>query len=423
VGDPRARDRLAARRVHLPDATGAAPPTDTGTLAPVITPDAIVVGAGVAGLACARRLLEAGLRPLVLEGSDGIGGRVRTDRVDGFRLDRGFQVLPTAYPEARGLLDLDRLDLQPFARGAIVRAGGRFRRIADPRGSPLQGVRSLAGGVVGPRDVAASARLLLARRDESTALEALRGAGLSTTAIDSFFAPLLRGVFLEPDLTTSSRFLEFVLEAFSNGPAALPARGMGAIAEQLAEGVEVRTGVPVAAVGPGTVALRGGASIEAAAVVVACAGLVDEPERGWNGVSCIYFDAPSPPLPGNWLVLTGGGDGPVNNLCTPTEVAPSYGPPGHALVSVSVLGAAEPDLAAVTGQLRRWFGPAVDRWRHVRTYRIERALPAYPVGARLERPSRLVAGLYACGDHRAHPSLNGALRSGTRAAEAVLEDR
>lgn len=385
-------------------------------------PDVIVVGAGVAGLACARRLQAGGLVPLVLEASDGIGGRVRTDVVDGFLLDRGFQVLPTAYPEARRALGYDRLDLRPFARGAIVRVDGRFRRLVDPREAPLRSVRALAGGVLSVRDAAAVARLLRGAGAETTTSAALRSAGVSATAVERVFAPFLAGVFLEPRLDTSSRFLDFVLESFGGGAAALPAGGMGAIPAQLAEGVEVRNGACVVAVGPGTAALADGESLSARATVVATAGLLDDAPHGWNGVACLYFEAASAPLPGPWLTLSPAGDGPVNNLCVPTEVAPTYGPAGRTLVSATVLGADEPDLEAVLAQLRGWFGRAVDEWRHLRTYRIPRALPAYPVGARLQQQPRLTAGLYACGDHREHPSLAGALRSGARAAEAVLAD-
>jgi hypothetical protein len=384
--------------------------------------DAIVVGAGAAGLACARRLQAHGLAVAVLESGDAPGGRVRTDEVEGFRLDRGFQVLPVSYPEAQQALDFDRLRLRPFARGAIVRANGRFRRVVDPRDSPVAGVRSLAGGVIGVGDAVAVTRLLRSRGAETTAAEALRGAGLSESAVRSFFAPFLRGIFLEPELATSSRFLDFVLGAFSTGPAALPELGMGAVAGQLAEGLDVRTGVRVAAVGPGTVATEAGERLAARAVVVAAAGIVDEPPAGWNGVACVYFEAAGPPLPGAWLVLGGDEEGPVNNLCVPTEVSPAYGPPGRALVSVSVLGASAPDEEAVRHQLGRWFGPAVRHWRALRTYLLPHALPAFPVGAALERPARLAGGLYACGDHRQHPSLNGALRSGRVAAEAVLAD-
>jgi phytoene dehydrogenase-like protein len=381
----------------------------------------IVVGAGVAGLACARTLAAAGLTPTVLERETTPGGRVRTDEVDGFLLDHGFQVLPRAYPEARRLLDFDRLELHDFARGAIVRSAGRFRRVSDPRESPLRGLRTLAGGVVGLKDGAAVLRLLRGRADETTTLDALRAAGVSRQAVKAFFAPFLRGIFLEPGLETSSRFLDFVLDAFAAGPAALPARGMGAIPAQLASGLDVRTGAAVATAGPHAVSLESGEQLRAVAVVIATAGLLDEPEHGWNGVTCTYFDAPAAPLPGPWLALSGEA-GPINNLCVPSEVAPAYAPPGRALVSVSTLGAAEADLEALRTQLRSWFGGAVDGWRHLRSYRIPRALPAYPVGASPQRPVRLADGLYACGDHREHPSLNGALASGRRAAEAVLAD-
>jgi glycine/D-amino acid oxidase-like deaminating enzyme len=388
----------------------------------VSTPDAIVVGAGVSGLACARRLREAGLATLVLEASDGVGGRVRTDEIEGFRLDRGFQVLPTAYDEAKAMLDYQRLRLRRFERGAVVRRGGRFHHVADPRRSPLIALQALGSRLVTPRDALGVARLLRGSGGERTTREALADAGLSSAAADGFLAPFLRGIFLEGELSTTSRFLGFVLSTFSAGPAAVPERGMGEIAEQLAEGTDVRLDTPVARVSPRTVALAGGEELEARAVVVATARLLDDAPAGWNGVTCLYFDAPRAPLPGAWLVLDGEGAGPVNNLSVPTEVSPAYGPHGRALVSASVLGVGEPDEEAVRRQLAGWFGAIVRDWRLVRTYRIAHALPAWPVDVSLERPPRVEEGLYACGDHRTHPSLNGALRSGRLAAEAILAD-
>jgi hypothetical protein len=383
--------------------------------------DAVVVGAGVAGLRCARLLAEHGLDVVVVERDDRVGGRVRTDDVDGYQLDRGFQVLPTAYPEAQAALDLDRLDLHRFASGAIVRHEGRFRRIADPRQMPLRAVRGLADGVVRPRDVGAGLALLRESR-ETTVAEALDRAHLSETARYAFLVPFLRGITLDPELTTSSRFLSFVLRTFAGGPGALPARGMRAIPEQLADGLDVRVRSEVSAVGPGTVSLADGGRLRAGAVIVATAGLLDDAEWGWQGVCCTYFAAPSPPLPGPWLVLGAAIDGPVNNLCVPTEVAPSYGPPGRSLVSVTTLGEAEPDPDALDAQLRRWFGGSVGRWSRLATVSVPHALPRWPVGVDPAREPRLASGLYACGDHREHPSLNGALASGRRAAEAVLAD-
>ena len=243
----------------------------------------------------------------MLERADSIGGRLRTDVIDGFQLDHGFQVLPTAYPEARASLDFGRLDLRDFERGAIIRSDGRFRRLADPRYAPVRSLRALAGGVIGIRDAAAVVRLVRGSADETTTAAALRRAGVPRATVERFFAPFLRGIFLEEGLQTSSRFLEFVLRSFSDGPAALPAGGMAAIAAQLAEGLDVRTGVAVATVGPQAVSLESGEQLRADAVVVATAGIVDEPAYGWNGVTCIYFDAPAPPVPGPWLVLNGEG--------------------------------------------------------------------------------------------------------------------
>jgi hypothetical protein len=357
----------------------------------------------------------------VLEQASGVGGRARTDQVDGFLLDHGFQVLPLAYPEVRSMLDLDGLQPATFERGAIIRADGRFRRLADPRSAPVRSLRALAGGVVGLRDSAAVLRLLRGSENETTAADALRNAGVSRTTVERFFVPFLRGIFLDETMTTSSRFLDFVLQTFSDGPAALPRDGMGAVASQLADGVAIRTRTLVATVGPHAVSLETGEQLRAEAVVVATAGLVDDALHGWNGVTCVYFDAPTPPIPGPWLVVNGEG-GPINNLCVPSEAVPAYAPVGRSLVSVTVLGSNAPDLDAVGRQLRTWFGAAATEWRHLRSYRIPRALPRYPVGCRYGQPVRLAEGLYACGDHREHPSLNGALASGRRAAEAVIAD-
>ena len=347
--------------------------------------DVIVVGAGMAGLACARALAAQGRSPLVLERSHAIGGRVRTDVFDGFLLDHGFQVLPLSYPETEAVLDYDRLDLGSFERGAIIRSEGRFRRLADPRHAPVRSLRSLAGGVVGIRDGAAVLRLLRGSGDETTTAEALRRAGVPRATVERFFAPFLRGIFLEEELSTSSRFLDFVLGTFATRPAALPGGGMGAIAAQLGEGLEIRKGAGVATVGPNAVSLESGEQLRAGAVVVATAGIAHGPTNGWNGVTCVYYDAPAAPIPGRWLAVNGEG-GPINNFCVPSEVAPGYAPAGRSLVSLTLLGAAEPDLEAVSRQLRGWFGPVVAEWRHLRTYRIPRALPACPVGGFLEQP-------------------------------------
>lgn len=407
-------------------------------------PDAVVVGAGVAGLYCARELHAAGLDVLVLERGDRPGGRVRTDEVDGFLLDRGFQVLLTAYPEARRALDFERLGLRPFESGALVRTGGRFARVADPLRHPLRALESAPGAPASLADSLHVARLWrrltrgsineILTAPQVTTAEALRREKFSPGLVDAFFRPFLGGIFLDPSLETSSRLFAFVFKMFAEGEAVLPAAGMGAIPLQLAEGLPaaaLRCGVTVESAAPGEVVLAGGERIAAPAVVVAAdgpeaarlTGAVEAP--GARGVTTLHYATERSPVGEPVLVLDGEGEGPVNDLCVPSDVAPSYAPPGAALVSATVLGV--PSLgdgaldAAARRQLRGWFGAQVDAWRLLRVLRLPFALPAQPPAALAPaaRPVRLREGLFVCGDHRDTASLQGALVSGRRAAAAV----
>ena len=409
--------------------------------------DAVVVGGGLAGLRCAKRLEDAGFKAVVVEAEDGIGGRVRTDALDGFLLDRGFQVLLTAYPEASRALDFSQLDLRSFVSGASVRVDGRFHMIADPWRRPSGAFQTLRAPVGSLPD---KLRIGLLRRQvgrgsieglfahpELSTVEFLRQFGFSERMIDGFFRPFFGGVFLESELRTSSRLFEFVFRMFSSGHAALPARGMGAIPEQMAAELSadsVRLGARVADIDAGQVRLSSGDSIRPRAVVLATDGtglskwFSDWPAVRSRGVTCVYFAADHSPLREPILVLNGEGSGLVNNLCVPSDVSSEYAPPGAALISASLLGNPsldEPSLVdAVREELRSWFGTQVSNWRHLRTYRIAHALPETGCQG-LEasgRSVRLRSGLYVCGDHRETPSIEGALISGRRAAEAVIED-
>lgn len=405
-----------------------------------------IVGAGVAGLSCALHLRERGRPVCMLEASDGVGGRVRTDVVDGFRLDRGFQVLLTAYPEVQRLLDLEALRLGSFFPGALVRLGDRFERVADPFRRPLEGVRTLASPIGTLADKLRMARVRrrvcatsldeILRRCSRPSRDALRELGFSDRIVERFFRPFFGGVFLDPELATSSRLLAFAFRMFATGDATLPAEGMGAIPAQLArrlppDSLRLRTRV-VALDGRG-VRLASGARLDASAVVVAteagAAGrLLPELEvPPSNAVRCLYFDAPEAPGTGTALVLNGSGEGPIHNLCVPSAIAAEYAPPGRHLVSASVLS--RPDRgdreleAEVRTQLEAWFGPGARSWRHLRTYSIGDALPRQTPGPfePAERATRLAEGLFVCGDHRDTASLNGAMASGRRAACDVAE--
>ncbi len=411
-----------------------------------IRPHVVIVGAGLAGLSCALHLHQAGLRCQVLEASDDVGGRMRTDRVGGFRLDRGFQVLLTAYPEARSVLDPEGLALRSFQPGAVVRFHGGFHTIGDPFRQPSQAWSTLTSPVGSLRDKLGVLRLrhrcargALEKQLAAPELAAhafLRSCGIESRMIDAFFRPFLGGVFLDSKLETSSRMLRFVWRMFSRGGAALPARGMAEIPRQLAARLPsgwIRRHAVVDSVGPRQVILAHGEVIPSERVVVATDGataahLIDgvRPPT-WCGVSCLYFAADRPPIREPILILNGEGVGPINNLCFPTQVAPEYGPEGQTLVSVSVIGAEadRPDLVdAVVAQLIDWFGDDARSWDHLRTYRIRRALPRQLPGwlEPAAREVRVNSRLYVAGDHVDTASSNGALGAGRRAAEAVLRD-
>ena len=404
-----------------------------------------MIGGGLAGLVCASNLHKLGISCQLLEASDQIGGRVRTDEVDGFLLDRGFQVFLTAYPEALATLDYEQLELCRFEPGAMIRYHGKFHRFSDPWRRPQHAISTALSpaGTLADKFRIASFRKHTTRgqlediynRAEQTTIALLRQRGFSDVVIERFFRPFLGGVFLDGDLHTSSRMCEFVFRMFSQGDAALPARGMGEIPRQLARHLPpdvVRTNTAVESIEHTNVILSSGERLSARAVIVATPApiarrlLGDPHPADGRSVSCLYFAAPQPPLKESILVLNGDGKGPINNLCVPSQVSSKYAPNGQSLVSVTVLGQDSDEqrlLEQVHAQLQEWFGTTAETWRHLKTYSISYALPAQspPALQPVAKSTRHGEGVFVCGDHCDTGSINGAMASGRRAAEAVIE--
>jgi phytoene dehydrogenase-like protein len=409
----------------------------------------VVVGAGLAGLCCARTLVRNGVDVVLLEAQNDVGGRVRTDVVDGFRLDRGFQVLQTAYPEARQQLDYSTLHLKNFEPGALIRTGNHTVRMSDPWRRPLQLFSTAFNeiGVLSDRWKLAKLRWhvsnvpledLWSEPDSSTYDYLLSTCQFSTDMIERFFRPWLSGVFLEHDLATSSRFFKFVFRMFSIGDAAIPEQGMGVISKQLAEEIPVemrRLSTRVDSLNGTAVRLKGGETLDTRAIVLAVegpeasrlsAGLIAATE--FRSTTCFYFAAAQSPMSEPLLVLDGGATGPINHLAVLTNIAPSYAPPGQSLVSVSVIGQdanASTELELdVRRQLRDWYGSQVDRWLTLPSYYIRHALPGKPLRLQdgISRSPRVGDGLYRCGDYCETASIHGAMVSGRCAAESVLSD-
>jgi phytoene dehydrogenase-like protein len=409
--------------------------------------DVVIVGAGLAGLCCARILHGAGIDFQVLEASDGVGGRVRTDYLDGFALDRGFQVLLEDYPEARRVLDYGALELKPFESGALIWFGGQMHRFIDPwrkKGEWRNSYDSKVGTLgdkfklwrLRSRLHAASLPKIFSRPEQPTRAE-LKSAGFSPQMIEHFFEPFFGGIMLDRDLGTSSRMFDFVFSMMSNGPVSVPAKGMGAIPAQIASKLPpnaLRVNSAVEKVEAGKITIAGGEEIEARAVVVATDGptaskiVTGLKPVNSRSVSCFYYAADEPPVTEPLLVLAGARGGTVNNLAVMNRVAPGYAPEGKSLVSVSVLGnpaLTEQQLSGfVIADLKGWFGPVVRGWKLLRSYRIPHAQPEQLPGALepIERPIKLAPGIYVCGDHRDTASIHGAMLSGRRAAEDLVAD-
>jgi len=406
-----------------------------------LPPQVLIIGAGLSGLACALKLQAAEISFLLLEASDAPGGRVRTDVIDGFLLDRGFQVYLDAYPEAGKILDLPALDLRPFSPGALVFHRGKMHRVMDVfrrPGSLIPSALAPIGTFSDKLRVALlkwrtyrSSLAQIATRPDCATLEYLRDFGFSDAMIDVFFRSFYGGIFLERDLRTSSRMFEFTFKMFSAGSATLPARGMGEITRQLAARLPascLRPYSPVVSLSPGCATLASGEIITAAHIVVATdaatsarllPGSFPSPVA-WRSVTNLYYTSRKSPINEPIIALNGSGVGLVNNVCVLSDVSRAYAPPGQHLISVSVLGLNDlTDLPAVViKELAAWFGPEVREWRHLRTDRIEHALPEQLPGG-VKFPS-LMPGVHLCGDYQTSASIEGAITSGHGTAESLL---
>lgn len=421
----------------------------------------IIIGAGLAGLAAATSLHSKDIPFLLIESSDAVGGRVRTDSVDGFLLDRGFQIFITAYPEAQKLLDYKALNLQKFYSGARIFYNGEFHTVADPIRHFSDSIKSIPNPIGSPLDkllIGLTRIKALSKSDdeiftsgEIPVIEYLKSAGFSNAIIDRFFRPFFGGIFFDDELGTSSRLFDFIFKCLALGDNTLPANGIGEIPNQLAsrlpsDSIMLNTrAVSVYFDEPGSppnVRLESGEIVRTRSGVVVA---VEEPEidkllagkrtpaqrKPARSTVCLYFSAEKDQIPVQdpVLFLNGSGKGIVNNMFFATNVAPSYGPPGKALVSVSLIGSfsdvSDEDLtASVIRELAGWFGSSmVESWRQLRTYRIPFAQPNQSPPTDLLKNPRSELGLYLCGDYMTSATFDGALVSGRRAVEALLKDR
>ncbi len=403
----------------------------------------VVVGAGLSGLRCAAELEAGGATVAVLEASDAVGGRVRTDRVDDFLCDRGFQLLNPAYPAAARYVDLPALGLQSFEAGVALRRPDGMTLLGDPRRAPRLLRSSLRSGLLSPRELAALGRFMgptlvapqrsLRGRDEPLGV-ALDRAGVTGPLRHDVLEPFLAGVLADSSATTSAAFVRLLARAFALGTPGLPARGMQALPDQLAsrlgQPVRLRERVTeIRSTGAVGVETEGG-RVDARAVVVAVGpdqveSLVPGVAPLTRGLVTWWFAAERAPYDRALLTLDARpGAGPVQHAAVVSNAAPSYAPQGRHLIEASVVLDRAPDAseADVRGQLGGLWDADAASWELVVRHEIPHALPFQPAPLKPRQEPRVAPHTYLAGDHRDTASIQGALVSGTRVAHAVLGD-
>jgi len=388
-----------------------------------------IIGAGLSGLTCAWYLKESEQYDItIFESSGRAGGKLQTELLNGFQLDRGFQVLLPAYPETKRILDYDKLQLQRFHKGSLIFKNHKQIPFYDPENglsalikTVLYGPGSLIDKFILLKLKYTLSRLSVAHIFQSTtkmsSLEYLRSLGFSERIIADFWIPFYQGVFLENTLETDSKMLQFTFKMFAEAGAAVPKEGMEAIPKQLIAAIgsdRIRYHAKVLAYNATSVTTSEGKTEIFDKVVVA---YNSSKELKYHAVTNKYFEADKIPIQTKHVILNANKNRVINNVVFISHVAPNYALNGKQLISVSANGI-HPDSEAFLHDLTSLFGKEVATWKLVKSYLIKEALPI--INFQNKYTSAAADGIYYCGDHLVQASINGAMESGRRTAEEII---
>ena len=412
-----------------------------------MNPKITIIGAGISGLSAAVYLHRQGFEIQILEASDRAGGRIKTNIVDGFRLDHGFQVLLTAYPEAKALLDYKALNLKAFLPGATVLHDGGIFEIADPFRRPSATFATVFAPVGSLKDKINTfvLKLKLLRKSipeifsqpEKTSLAQLQNYGFSQKMIRLFYKPFFSGIFLENDLKTPNRMFDFVMKMFSEGDATIPELGMEEIPKQLVNMLPancISYNSKVSKIDNTTIFCENGNSFGTDKIIIAteATGFIQNyipvAKTKSHAVTNVYFEAIVPPTSKAVVILNASANKKyVNNITILTNVSKAYASKGKVLISVSVNGIpAENDLELANlmkTEIQPWFAEAKN-WIFIKAYRINYGLPNLDtLSDEIDSSQfKIKENIYVCGDFMLNGSLNAAMKSGRLVAELIASE-
>lgn len=404
--------------------------------------DVIIVGAGLSGLSAAYQLQQKGYKVAIYEANGKVGGRCKSDYIDGYILDKGLHFFQKGYSESKNTFDYKSLRMEPIYPGAMIHYNNNFHLVTNP----LRNIGDVFSMAFLPfmnfRDkikLASMLTFLMTSSDDQlkkfhsiTTKEYLLSRGFSDKLIDTLFRPLCHAIYFDSTLNTSAYLFTSMMKNFAFEESALPAHGIGSIAVQLGEKLENNTvhfHSKVKKISKNSIELASGEVIEAKKVIVSIPPQEVEkifPERTteveYSPYTCLYFSTKTPPVKSAIILLNGKEEGIVSHVFVPTTIQPSYAPPGNHLVCVTLKSFEDKEedelIDDILKELIDWFGVKVNDWMHIKTYHIENALPTVHSNHEINY-TEVVDGIHFCGDGLSYGSVNNALISGKTTAEAV----
>ncbi len=397
-----------------------------------------IIGGGLSGLSAARVCEKHKIDYILLEKEERLGGRQKTDIINGYTCDHGFHIMLTSYPEVKSQINLNALNPLFFPNGANIWNGTQFHHLHNPLSSPLSLFKLFKHPALSLPDIFKLGKLityLLTHNSIESIPEMpthtyFKSLNLSTSCIQKFLTPFFRGIFLDPNLTTSSRLFTYYLKQFCLGRAMLPTQGIGAIPTQIASHCNPKrllTQQEVIAINGNQIHIKDQESIQADAILCTtdastASTLSHIPNIPYHHTNCFYFSAPSPPIASPTLHLDGL-SGPINNFYCPSLLSSSLSPKNTYLLSFTTLPTHNTIIHEneILAHAKQYFGHEVSTWSFITKYSIPKALPMQPQHYGHIRTSFNAPPLYFAGDWTIQGSIQGALYSGRRLAEDIIK--